>query len=228
VLVAKRRIFFEGFVDDARELGRKSGIEPDGSDRRMIEDAIENFSRAVAAKCGAASRHLIENNTEAEEIAASVKLTAACLFGRHVGDGAESSSGAGEMGFIDCVVVVLRAAGGCFARDGRFAGKGLSETKIENFCLSTRSDEEVGRLDVAMNDALQVSGVKRVSSLNSEGQSFVERKRLTGDGVLEGLAVQKFHDDERMAVFFADFINGADVRVIESGGGLRFALETFE
>ena len=79
-----------------------------------------------------------------------------------------------------------------------------------------------------MNDALQVSGVKRVSSLNSEGQSFVERKRLTGDGVLEGLAVQKFHDDERMAVFFADFINGADVRVIESGGGLRFALEAIE
>ena len=228
MLVTKRRIFFEGFVDDARELGRKSGIEPDGSDRRMIEDAIENFSRAVAAKRGAASSHFIENNTEAEEIAASVKFTAASLFGRHIGDGAESGSGAGEMGFIDGVVAVQRGAGGCFARDGRFGGKSLRETKIENFCLSTRSDEEVRGFDVAMNDAFQVSGVKRVSSLNGEGKRFVKRKRLAGDGVLEGLAIQKFHDDEWVAVFFTDFINGADVRVIESGGGLRFALETFE
>src|SRR2546427_2090160 len=117
MLVTKRRIFFEGFVDDALELSGKSGIEPDGSDRRMIEDAIENFSRAVAAKCGAASRHFIENNTEAEEIAASVKFAAASLFGRHVGDGAESGSGAGEMGFIDGVVVVLGGASGGFARD---------------------------------------------------------------------------------------------------------------
>src|SRR6266700_8087556 len=108
MLVTKRRIFFEGFVDDALELSRKSGIEPDGSDRRMIEDAIENFCRAVAAKCGAASRHLIENDTEAEQIAASVKFTAASLFGRHVGDGAVSRSGSGEKGFIDCVVVVER------------------------------------------------------------------------------------------------------------------------
>src|SRR5438128_7265624 len=227
MLVTKRRIFFEGFVDDALERGRKSGIETDGSDRRMIEDAIENFSRAVAAKCGAASRHLIENNTEAEEIAANVKFTAASLFGRHVGDGAESGSGACEMGFIDGVVV-QRGASGCFARDGRLGGKSLRETKIENFCLATRSDEEVRGFDVAVNDAFQVSGVKRVSSLNGEGKRFVKRKRLAGDGVLEGLAIQKFHDNEWMAVFFADFINGADVRVIESGGGLRFALKAIE
>src|SRR5207253_9621201 len=118
-----RRILFEGFVDDALELSRKSGIETDGSDRRMIEDAIENFSRAVAAKCGAASRHFIENNTEAEEIAASVKFTAASLFGRHVGDGAESGSGAGEMGFIDCVVAVQRGAGGCLAGAAGLGGR---------------------------------------------------------------------------------------------------------
>jgi len=43
--------------------------------------------------------------------------------------------------------------------------------------------------------------------------------------VLQGQAVQKFHGDERFAVLFVNFVDSADVRMIQSRGGLRFTLE---
>ena len=46
--------------------------------------------------------------------------------------------------------------------------------------------------------------------------------------MFESLAVEKFHGDEVAAFEFVNFVDGADVGVIEGGGGLRFALETFE
>ena len=46
-----------------------------------------------------------------------------------------------------------------------------------------------------------------------------------GSGVLpdplgKALAVDVLHDDEDAAVLFADFVNGADIGMVERGGGL--------
>ena len=38
-------------------------------------------------------------------------------------------------------------------------------------------------------------------------------------------AFEIFHDDEGFAVFFADVVDGADVGMIERGGGFGFALK---
>ena len=48
------------------------------------------------------------------------------------------------------------------------------------------------------------------------------------DAVLQGQAVQKLHGDERLLAVFADFIDGADVRVVESGRGVSLAAKAFE
>ena len=50
----------------------------------------------------------------------------------------------------------------------------------------------------------------------------------TVDAVLEGLPFQKLHGDERSPVAFADFVNGANVGVVEGGGGAGLALEAFQ
>src|SRR5208282_525848 len=52
--------------------------------------------------------------------------------------------------------------------------------------------------------------------------------RLATNAVLERRAFQIFHHDESLAVFFADVVNRANVRVIQSGGGFGFAAETAE
>ena len=62
-----------------------------------------------------------------------------------------------------------------------------------------------------------------------ERKQLVHFERALGDGVLERHAVEKFHGDEADAAFaFADFVDGADVVVIERGGGAGFAAEAFE
>ena len=44
--------------------------------------------------------------------------------------------------------------------------------------------------------------------------------------MLQRLAVEILHGDEPLAIAFVDFVDGADVRMIQRRSGLRFALET--
>ena len=62
----------------------------------------------------------------------------------------------------------------------------------------------------------------------AERQQRVDFERAPGDEVLQRQAVQKLHGDEALAVVLADFVNGADVGMVQRGGGTRFAPETFE
>ena len=43
--------------------------------------------------------------------------------------------------------------------------------------------------------------------------------------MLQRHAIQKLHGDERFAVLFVNFVDRADVGMVQSRGGLRFALE---
>ena len=44
--------------------------------------------------------------------------------------------------------------------------------------------------------------------------------------MLQRHAVQILHDDERLPVLLADFVDGADVGMVQGGGCLCFALKT--
>jgi len=44
--------------------------------------------------------------------------------------------------------------------------------------------------------------------------------------MLQSLAVQELHGDERLAALLADVVNRADVGMVESRRGLRFTLKT--
>ncbi|MGA8104984.1 MAG: hypothetical protein WB869_22710 [Candidatus Acidiferrales bacterium] len=46
--------------------------------------------------------------------------------------------------------------------------------------------------------------------------------------MLPRLAVQKLHGDERVAMLVVNFVDGADVGMIQCGGGLRLAFEAGE
>ena len=45
---------------------------------------------------------------------------------------------------------------------------------------------------------------------------------------LQGQAIEELHGDETLSVVLADFVDGADVGMVERGRGARFAAESFE
>ena len=59
-------------------------------------------------------------------------------------------------------------------------------------------------------------------------QERFDFQRPARDAVLQRLAVEKLHGDEGLAVLLADFIDGADVGMIQGGSGLRFALKSLQ
>jgi hypothetical protein len=91
--------------------------------------------------------------------------------------------------------------------------------------VSALGDENVCGLDVAMDNALAVRCVERVGDFDCQGKQNLGFQGTSGDAMLQGQAVEEFHGDERMSLVLADVMNGADIRMIESGSGLGFALE---
>jgi hypothetical protein len=88
--------------------------------------------------------------------------------------------------------------------------------------------EDVRGLDVAMNDPLGVRGIERVGDLNTQLDENLEIDRTAADAMLQRLAFEPLHHDEMLALVLADVVDGADVRVVERGGGAGFALKPLD
>src|SRR5580700_8241727 len=79
-----------------------------------------------------------------------------------------------------------------------------------------------------MNDSFRVGGIERVVDFDGEIEQLADFERLARDFLLERLAFEELHHDESLALVAADFVDGANVGVVERRGGAGFALESFE
>ncbi len=110
----------------------------------------------------------------------------------------------------------------------RDRGRQFRQTKIQNFRLRALDEKNIRGLDVAVNDSLGVRGVEAVRDFDAGVEEFGDFDGPAVDAVLERLAFEKFHGDERAALEIADVVDGADVWMIERGCGARFTAETFD
>ena len=85
--------------------------------------------------------------------------------------------------------------------------------------------DDIRRLDVAVHDALFVSGLQSIGELHTELENVWDSQRSRVELLLERDAFDVLHRDERSAVDFADFVDLADIRMIESGYRLGFRQE---
>src|SRR5262249_9445297 len=73
-----------------------------------------------------------------------------------------------------------------------------------------------------------VGHVEGVRDLHGIIENLLDGDGLAFDAMLQSDAVEKLHDNERVALVFADVVNCADIGMIEGGGGAGFSAKAFE
>ena len=105
--------------------------------------------------------------------------------------------------------------------------KRLRQAEIQYFHQPSVRDENVGGLNVTMDDSRPVGGIQTLRDPGRNTLQFVKRNRPLQDPLLERDAVQKLHDDVGPPVRSrADLMNRANIRMIQGGRGTRFSLES--
>jgi hypothetical protein len=213
-------VLFDRLRDDALERQRHVGVELHRRQRLAVQDRVEHHGRRAALERLLARGHLVEHEAEREEVRADVQLLAARLLGRHVGHGAHRHAvrGGEDAGFDQARRRVC-----CVA-----AASPWPRPKSENLGLLAIGDEDVGRLDVAVQDAARVRGVERVGNLHAEPQQHADLERPAVDLARQRAPFEQLHRDEGAPVVLVHLVDGADVRMVERRRGARLAQEAFD
>ena len=104
----------------------------------------------------------------------------------------------------------------------------LGKAEIENLGVTALGDENIGGLNVAMNDSFTVCGFEGVGNLDAEIEQEFELEGASADAMLQSGAFEEFHGEVGLSAILTDFVNRADVWMIERGGGAGLAPEAFE
>jgi DNA-binding TFAR19-related protein (PDSD5 family) len=221
------RIALEAAAQQAAHAGRS-----DGGQGREVDLALEYSGEDVAHRLAgeelAAREHLVEHDAEGPDVRALVDRLAPGLLGRHVRGRAEDQAG-GRAG--------VREGGGL-----REVGAGarhrvdhvrLGEPEVENLDLAVRRQLDVGRLEVAVDDAALVSLLERLGDLPRDRSGLVERDRSALQPLREVLALHQLHGEEVGGRAVGErrgleAVDVCDVRVVERGEKPGFALEAGE
>ena len=112
-----------------------------------VQDRVEHGTGRGSGKRTLAGDHLVEHRAEREQVRARVDGLPKRLLGRHVGDGANRRAGTRQLGCGNAEAASRRRI---------VSGAGwlsLASPKSSTFELPARGHEQVGRLDVAVDDA---------------------------------------------------------------------------
>src|SRR5262249_54010547 len=98
--------------------------------------------------------------------------------------------------------------------------KRTGQPEIEQF-HRMRREKDVGWLQIAMNDASLVKRAERVEHGERNLNRFVRRERSSKKARAERLPVEKLHREEQSLSVFVDFVQLADIGMVDAGSGTR-------
>ncbi len=83
-----------------------------------------------------------------------------------------------------------------------------------------RRQEDIGRFQIAMDDAAAVQRAERGQDAESDRDRLRSTQRSITEFLFERLSLEQLHGNEEPAGILTDFIDLADVRVVDAGGSL--------
>jgi hypothetical protein len=92
--------------------------------------------------------------------------------------------------------------------------------------FTPRIDSDIRRLQVAVDDTLQMGGIYRVADLPEQAQDSTHRKGAIPDKLIQRLAVDVVHHIVKASGGDTRIMDGDDIGVMELPQNLHFAIET--
>jgi hypothetical protein len=109
------------------------------------------------------------------------------------------------------------------AADGRV--ERLGQAEIQHLHRAVVAHLDVGRLEVAVDDALFVRRFERVGDLPRDGQRVGNRHRPLCDPLRERVALDQFHHERVRLAAVLEAVDVGDVGMVEGGQHLGLAPE---
>ncbi len=206
--VALAGLLGHGGADDGVERGGDGRVERARGGRRVAQVGVHLRQLGVARERDAAGERVEEDAAERVDVGARVGLLAADLLRRGEVGGADELARAGE------------AAGG----RGVLGEPEVGEVRV---LLPLVGDQDVRRLDVAMDEPAPVRGVERGRDLPGDPHRALRRQpavRAVDQRAQVG-ALDVAHRQVQHALVLARLVDGHDVRVVDRGRELRLRLE---
>jgi hypothetical protein len=163
-----------------------------------------------------AREQLVQRDAQREDVRAVIDRLPPHLLGRHVADRSHELPRPGRRRLRR-----LPAVAGQPIRD-------LRQAKVEQLQPPFARDEDVLRLDVAVDDPLRVGGGQPLRHLHGEPQDLALARGPVRHHLPQRLALEQLRDDVRHALVRTDIEDREDVRVTQGGDGASLALEPRE
>jgi hypothetical protein len=182
--VASRFVLFEGLRDDGFDVVRQPvhhAAQPRGLlfayDARHFGErlAVQIVGRAIGQQFVGDDAKGVDVGSRIDQIGIAGDLLRA-----HIGNRANHLTGAGVQRRADVGV------------------DGAGQTEVEHLRLTRRVDEDVRRLEIAMDDAFLVGVFDRVADLDEQPQTFRDAQRPLGDVVVERASAHQLHREVRL------------------------------
>ncbi len=171
----------------------------------VVDDTMAHHRQVLALERLVAGQHLVEHHAQREEVGPVVHLLALDLLRRHVVGRAEELTLLGEVRAVE-----------------------PGDAEVRDLHPVVRGDEDVRRLDVAVDDPVRMRVVQRVPHLGDGVDHELHRQRLVVlEQELQVRPAHVLHGDEGDPVLarLHHVVDGDDVGMGQDAGALRLAHE---
>ena len=181
---------------------RQAGIERRWPGRREQHDLLDSGEISVAVKRPLAGKQLVQQNSGGKNVGACIDGAALNLLRRHVLERSDHRP--------------LRARGVTGVLDA-------GHTEICELDATTGFNQQVGRFDVAVHDALLVRVLQRRQQVGHDGQRLPQCVQLAlVKVVLQVVALDELHHQKGDVTVSIRVVHADDIGVLQAGRRTRF------